>query len=263
MYGTLIDIQQFFHPKLFVSFLIWLFGYIMSSVVGGIIAFYHFPRVYPETNHPEALPDYGYDLIPYVCPRFFGQNLQSCIVIIFYIAVLVGAIKTPRKGRIIVQQLFHINALAFLARSITVVVTGLPQPNPLPVCIKIQSEHASFKDAISHVVHQFPPGACGDLIFSGHMATIASCMVIFQKYHYLDGPIAYSFGWILYLVGMLSLIACRSHYSIDVILAIYFVYFIKDWYFLRSEISQNNIHKEDEYLTKVKQSSLYSTTLIF
>jgi len=270
-YLTSIDFQQFLHPKFFISLLIWLFSYFMNAVVGGSLAFYHFPRVFPKTNLPEQLPDYGYDLIPYFCPTFLCRNPQTIILSIFYIAVLFGAIKTPIKGRIIVQQMFHINSLAFLARTTTVGLTGLPQPNPL--CVKIQSEHASFKDAIKFVLidhfnrppgscgdfifsrHRLP-GSCGDLIFSGHMAAIASCMVIFHKYNYLEGPIAYSFGWMLCLVSIFSLIACRSHYSVDVVLALYFVYFIKDWYFFRSGLSKTYIHTDDEYLTKLKQSSL-------
>merc|ERR1711933_163234 len=83
------------------------------------------------------------------------------------------------------------------------------------------------------------------------------CMVIFHKYHFLEGPIAYSLGWMLCFISIFSVIACRSHYSVDVVLAFYFVYFIQDWYFVRSALGQtDNLLDNEDYLTQVSKSPL-------
>jgi len=128
-----INFQQFLHPKLALSLFIWSVTYIFMGVFGGSVAFYHFPRVFPESYEPVPLPDFGYDLIPYFCPLWNNghSNLQSVILLFFYMIVFAGALRHQgNKGRIIVQQLLHLNTLIFLARTTTVGVTGLPQPNP-------------------------------------------------------------------------------------------------------------------------------------
>ena len=39
--------------------------------------------------------------------------------------------------------------------------------------------------------------------------------------------------WSLMCIGIYAVVACRSHYTIDVVLAFYFTFFLTGWYFLR------------------------------
>ena len=57
-----MDFKQFLHPKLALSFVIWLVSYNFMGVFGGSVAYYHFPRV-DVRDAPTTLPDFGYDLI--------------------------------------------------------------------------------------------------------------------------------------------------------------------------------------------------------
>ena len=40
--------------------------------------------------------------------------------------------------------------------------------------------------------------------------------------------------WLVAAIGIYFTISCRSHYSVDVMLAFYFGYFLPEWYFNRS-----------------------------
>ena len=41
--------------------------------------------------------------------------------------------------------------------------------------------------------------------------------------------------WLVAVIGIYFTISCRSHYSVDVMLAFYFGYFLPEWYFNRSD----------------------------
>mmetsp|Transcript_19502 Transcript_19502/g.32033 ORF Transcript_19502/g.32033 Transcript_19502/m.32033 type:complete len:94 (-) Transcript_19502:119-400(-) len=41
--------------------------------------------------------------------------------------------------------------------------------------------------------------------------------------------------WTVAAIGIYFTISCRSHYSVDVVLAFYFGYFLPEWYFNRSD----------------------------
>jgi len=203
------------------------------GVLGGSVAFYHFPRVFPVSYAPVPLPDFGYDIIPYWCPLYNhgSLNLQSTILMFFYILILLGAMH-KQNGRLILQRLLHLNSIIFLIRTCTVGITGIPQPNPR--CQPIQSKSVSYIEALQFVMLRgFPPHACGDLIFSGHVACVLLCIVMFYKYDYFHGRCAYIVTMMMGALSCLSVISCRSHYTVDVILAFYFVYFVQDWYFVR------------------------------
>lgn len=258
---ALINVRQFIHPKLFISFLIWFIMYTFMGIFGGSVAFYHFPRVSSSRKEPVQLPDLGYDLIPYNCivvnnSHPFKSNVQSVVLIFFYILTGCCALFRPNgEGRIIVQQLLHLNSLTFFARTFTVGITGLPQPDP--ACGNFQSDSVTYMEAVQYVVLSgFPFHACGDMIFSGHVSCILMCLVIFQKYNFFAGIFKCT-SWILCLFGVYSVIACRSHYSVDVVLAFFFVYFIQNWYFIRSEISNSYDYDgsiDTSYIKNVRKS---------
>jgi len=226
---------QFCHFKLLISFSIWLTSYVMMGVFGGAVAFYHFPRVFPRQPRPDPLPDFGYDIVPYFCPSAGISNPQSIILLLFYLFVFLGACNKPApQGRLAVQQLLHLNTLVFLMRTTTVGLTGLPQPNPR--CVDIQSIRASYLESIEYVFRHILPHACGDLVFSGHISCMFMCVVVYHRRKLFKGILAYAVIWFLALLGTLAVISCRSHYSVDVMLAFYFVYFIQDWYYSRGDV---------------------------
>jgi hypothetical protein len=134
--------------------------------------------------------------------------------------------------RIIFQQLLHLNTLLFIARTTIVSLTGLPNPNPR--CINVQHDIPTYSEAFAFVVGRgFPPRGCGDLIFSGHVGCILICMLILTKHNFLKNSFVCIITWLIAVMGILSTISCRSHYSVDVVLSFYFVHGIKEFYYAR------------------------------
>ena len=313
------------------------------GIIGGTLAFLHFPRTSPDVTVPASLPDYGYDLIPYYCPSISiigfrkKENVQSLVLLVLYLCILAAVfdrwnsarsgvivvdvngklttvygqdncvesdgldsttiqdgdvatrkiddnmsnvtskmsvlefltdssgydcsddeecqsnmddcsngkeksfvnctqvVKIVRKssGRLILQQLLHLNSLLFLARSTVVWLTGLPQPNPK--CVKVQHDKVTYAQAYAYVMGRgFPPRACGDLIFSGHVGCILISMIVLYKHGYLRSRLVRAVAYAWATIGILSTISCRSHYTVDVVLAFYFSFGISDFYYARS-----------------------------
>jgi len=241
------------HRTVFSS-MIWFSCYMLMGVFGGAVAYSRFPRFTGYVN-PQALSDIGYDIIPYFCPMIhppfsFGvmvhdENPQSLILLILYIIVLAGVVRRRSEdGRMILQDLLHLNSLIFLTRMTTVGVTSLPQPNPR--CVDDQQINITYLQSIIKVVGgSFPPRACGDLIFSGHVSCILICCAVMHYHNYFGSALKpekkysrilyMSIVWTLAFAGIFAVITCRSHYTVDAILAFYFSYFLSEFYFVRAE----------------------------
>ena len=233
--------------KLVVSFIIWYTTYWIMGALGGAVAYMHFPRT--DSSQTEPLPDYGYDLIPYWCPviSFSSHgNIQSVVLACLSAIIVSGVVIrwAERKdaygrtvmgtgdGRLILQRLFHLSSLIFITRTSTVGITGLPQPNPK--CVPVQGFPVTYHEAFQFVLHRgFPFRACGDLIYSGHVGCIMTCMTVLHKHSFLKNRMVAMLVWSAALLGTYSTISCRSHYTVDVILALYFSYFLREWYFIR------------------------------
>lgn len=235
--------------KVVVSAGLWFICYMIMGILGGSVAYMHFQRSDSRTTDP--LPDYAYDVIPYYCPRIPyvpHGNVQTVILFFLYTVILVGVIYrwSPRyhpksrtvawggDGRLILQHICHLNCLVFLTRTSTVGLTGLPQPNPK--CVHQQHYHVTFSEARSFVIGRgFPPHACGDLIYSGHVGCTLICMAVMHRHGYLRNRAVAALVWLIAVIGIYFTISCRSHYSVDVVLAIYFGYGLPEWYFNRSD----------------------------
>lgn len=145
-----------------------------------------------------------------------------------------GSIIWGGDGRLILQHLCHLNCLIFLTRTSTVGLTGLPQPNPK--CVDQQHLPVTFGNALRFVMGRgFPPHACGDLIYSGHVGCTLICMAVLHRHGFLRSKVVATLVWMVALIGIYFTISCRSHYSVDVMLAFYFGYFLPEWYFNRSD----------------------------
>lgn len=81
----------------------------------------------------------------------------------------------------------------------------------------------------------FPPHSCGDLIYSGHVGCTLICMAVLHRHGFLRNIIPVILTWTVAIIGIYFTISCRSHYSVDVVLAFYFGYGLPEWYFNRSD----------------------------
>lgn len=221
-----------------ICFCIWMVCYYIMAIFGGSVALWRFPRQDITDPRPFTLPDIGFAVFPEFCPKIGGEtgdNIQSLSLVIFYLytAYLVCGSGHPR-GRLVAQRFFLVNSLMFLTRTTTVGVTSLPNPNYHPNCMLAQIEESTYLGALKQVLDSFPPKACGDLIYSGHTACTFMAMFIFHKMGVMNKWITmFMWGWAI--AAIVSIMGCRSHYTVDVVLGVYFAYFLSSWYFLRAE----------------------------
>mmetsp|Transcript_10837 Transcript_10837/g.18491 ORF Transcript_10837/g.18491 Transcript_10837/m.18491 type:complete len:405 (-) Transcript_10837:122-1336(-) len=256
-YSQSKNARYFFHNSVFtvnnfkvvLSFAAWFVSYMIMGVFGGSVAYMHFER--SNRDVPDPLPDFGYEVIPYFCPHIPHVphgNVQSVVLFILYTIILSGVVLrwTPRfhpksgtlvsngDGRLILQHMCHLNCLVFLTRTTTVGLTGLPQPNPK--CVEQQHLPVTFENALQFVMGRgFVPHACGDLIYSGHVGCTLICMAVLHRHGFMKNKIVAVGMWIVAAIGIYFTISCRSHYSVDVVLAFYFGYFLPEWYYNRSD----------------------------
>ena len=220
------------------SMCLWFVSYYVMAMFGGAVAYMHFPR-YPE-QYPVSLPDYAFDIIPEFCPRMgilMHDNIQSEVLLILYLYIAVYCLIRTKKtnlndvhGLTIFQQLLHLNVLVFLTRTTTVSLTGIPQPNPR--CVRRQHEAMKYKEAFYLVVMRgFPPHACGDLMYSGHVACTLMCVILILKHRLYENRFMKYMVLCLAGLGMYAVLSCRSHYSMDVVVAIYFALGLSYFYF--------------------------------
>mmetsp|Transcript_27314 Transcript_27314/g.56957 ORF Transcript_27314/g.56957 Transcript_27314/m.56957 type:complete len:431 (+) Transcript_27314:186-1478(+) len=235
--------------KVITSLSLWFVSYMIMGIFGGSVAYMHFER--RDKSIPDPLPDFGYDVVPYWCPHIPHVphgNVQSVVLFILYSIILSGvALRWNPKhhpksgtvigggdGRLILQHMCHLNCLVFLTRTSVVGLTGLPQPNPK--CTEQQHFPVSFANALKFVMGRgFPPHACGDLIYSGHVGCTLISMAVLHRHGFMRNRLTSSLIWLIAAIGIYFTISCRSHYSVDVMLAFYFGYFLPEWYYNRSD----------------------------
>jgi len=217
-----------------MSFAVWTASYTIMGVLGGTMAYYRFPRTFDD-KEPHPLPDVLFEIIPERCPKILGQNIQSLSLIIFYAYLSVFVVPYHPRGLTVLHHFLLLNSLMFLTRTTTVSVTNLPQPNFTPKCLRAQNDTATLRESFSVVMLSgFPPKACGDLIYSGHAACAILSMLIFERHGCFFGSGAIrAAGWALVVAAVASIFMCRSHYTVDVVLGVYFSYFLSEWFWAR------------------------------
>ncbi|ORZ41200.1 PAP2 superfamily C-terminal-domain-containing protein [Catenaria anguillulae PL171] len=154
------------------------------------------------------LPDLGHDYLPDLTsnsqpiPDYFIVTLtaMTTIMLVFH------------KHRLaLLRRYFFTHGVLLIFRSITINVTTVPDPNP--VCQNRVPSPSFFRQ-----VNPFFPDTCGDMIYSGHSVVLTIVALAWHQY----GPQHWSVKrsiWALSILGMLSLIACRYHYTVDVVLS--------------------------------------------
>ena len=218
-----------------------LSSYIMSLM--DAIAWYRMPRY--EKNEEFILPDIGHEIIPLNCPLESPQNLQTNILESSLISNILVALLSE-NGLFVLQRCGHVTSIVYLLRGVVVSLTSYPNPNP--VCSSlIKNRHTLFgKDSIMrHVFSSFPTHSCGNLMFSGHAASLTLLFLIEGKYDRIKNMNSKCFRIILFIrilktmVGFYSIIACRSHYTSDVVIGIMvttFVFIISETHFTMNKM---------------------------
>lgn len=68
------------------------------------------------------------------------------------------------------------------------------------------------------MIEHFPLKLCGGLIYSGHTCYFTICAELWRRYSPSKWMVQAI--WLVAGVGLYSLISCRYHYTVDIILAL-------------------------------------------
>lgn len=109
-------------------------------------------------------------------------------------------------------------AMLYVLRWATVALTQLPNPNPACNATDRTNSISTWSEAAKRIVKRWPPVACGDLIFSGHAGNLTVMTIMGFKMKLWVHPVGYALSIGVFLLGSYSIVSCRSHYTIDLVL---------------------------------------------
>ncbi len=234
------------HPKFATALAIFVASYVIVSISSGV-ALWRMPKPAPGWPHTSGtnavLPDVGFELVPYsghlLCATksiFIG--LPTFILITFMLFTLLLSLCCRRRSEIIMRFMLVESALLFL-RSISITLTALTNPDPR--CANCQYGcPSSLFHAITMTLSRFPFWSCGDLVFSGHTVefTLAACIwSSYCKSRFLRFSAVCTA-----MLGVVSLIGCRYHYTIDIFVAFVLSYLLWSAYPFLLNLSVSDSH---------------------
>lgn len=192
----------------------------IMAIFGDALAWHRMPKYNTiEIAKQHILDDAGFDLFSYYCPTPIGKNMQTTIILFSVSFIIIRGVFFMRNGQLIIQRLIHTSCIMMLMRTATLVVTSYPNPNPqcyLESTTPI--DYFGANGSISQTISSFPTKSCGNLMFSGH--TMFLTLFALFEYTYKIIPRKYFFLTVVKTAfGYYSIIACRSHYSIDVLVS--------------------------------------------
>ncbi|KAI9151139.1 hypothetical protein H9P43_009754 [Blastocladiella emersonii ATCC 22665] len=164
-----------------------------------------------------TLPDMGHDVIPHIkikgLPDYFitTGTAMTTIMLLFH---------KHRLG--LFRRYFYTHGILLLFRSLTIISTTVPDPQDR--C----RERAPTTD-IFRMTSPFAPDTCSDLIFSGHTVVLTMIGLAWADYGPQRAWVRRAM-WTLALSGMVSLLAARFHYTVDILLSFALTTLVWRWY---------------------------------
>lgn len=179
---------------------------------------------YPDSvaNYPEVcqnLHDVGFKLIPYI-----GMNWNDIADIWIVVSLVIAAILffTFDRTQLIFRRFFITYSSIFLLRAITVFVTVYPRL-PYETSANFHAPGGSFLWG-SLLILSGVRTTAKDMMFSGHTAGfILSASYVGRYSSNIFLKVIY---WVFNILGTISLIAAREHYSADIVVAIIVTRFV-------------------------------------
>jgi len=164
-----------------------------------------------------VLPDVLFDLLPEHrdnrWPNWLTYGFIGCTSVL---------VLTHRRRITLTRRLLSWWTCLFILRCSTVTLTSLPDPNHM--CFgtnPITDQLASFVSGIS----------CGDMILSGHTMGMMCCaFILIDAFPYAAATgrhiAIHMLAAVWITAGVISLIVTRFHYTVDVVLGLYFPTFV-------------------------------------
>ncbi len=217
----------------------------IMSCLGDAVAWYRMPKYDTiENAQSHILNDLGHELIPYSCElSFIRHNIQTT-VIVFSLPVFIIRCYFLHNGKLVFNRFAHLAGMMMLLRTITMISTAFPNPNPQ--CMDEAIVEISYHDAVIQTIGTFPTKSCGNLMFSGHTMFLTLFCIFEFKYLQLNN-LCCVLSLAKTIFGIYSVIACRSHYTIDVVISLLLTNMVFQLYITREETIYK---KSDEYFVR-------------
>jgi hypothetical protein len=139
-----------------------------------------------------------YDISHLYLPNLYKYyDIHNLITVIFMIPLLFNFN--------MLQEYLSYWIVIFIFRSITTRVTILPKYKECKVNNDMQID-----------------GGCYDKIFSGHFASVFLATLLYLKYNWINLPVLI----LINFINSISILTTRSHYTIDLIVALIFTLFV-------------------------------------
>lgn len=171
----------------------------------------------------DPLPDVILNNIKY---QTWGLNASEIVIMIStMLAFLVSIFHKHRC--VVLRRIFLLVGIHYYYRAITMYVTALPKPNPDYFC-EPKLNHTTPLIIFQRVLrllsgmglsingkHNF----CGDYIYSGHTMTLIMTYLVIKEYSPRRWFLFHWFSLGFTILGIVTLLLSRGHYSIDVLIA--------------------------------------------
>ncbi|KAK9768878.1 hypothetical protein K7432_000109 [Basidiobolus ranarum] len=162
----------------------------------------------------DPLTDLGFSTVP-ILTKVWAPDFFVFSLLLTTLCSLIYLARTWLEAIVILRRFVWLTGTLYLLRSITIIVTTLPCPRDCqPIQTKSYGEFLWV--ALTMLAGQYQ--TCSDNIFSGHTMILVSCMTMWSIYGRKRWVIvcAYVYG----ISGILSIVATRMHYTVDIFLAI-------------------------------------------
>lgn len=161
-----------------------------------------------------VLPDIGFHLLPHLkTPNLadvYNAGMLATTVAIFQLF-------HPLRAKLL-KRFCLLQGTLFMLRSITIVVTLLP--NPYHSCVLHPARDESFI-AEGLKVMGGSRTTCGDVMYSGHSVNMTLMNLFWQENypsHWRTAAFVRSFWWLVNIVGLIVCVTTHFHYTVDVLI---------------------------------------------
>mmetsp|Transcript_9530 Transcript_9530/g.19396 ORF Transcript_9530/g.19396 Transcript_9530/m.19396 type:complete len:420 (-) Transcript_9530:69-1328(-) len=172
--------------------------------------------------------------------EFHAESMSDNLILTLLVLTIVQFSRDPDRGDIF-RRFIMVYGLLEMMRTVTVLLTSLPDASAAcrrltPIgdlacgasSWKAMNNNETWSEILIHtgkILIPVHPVTCGDMIFSGH-SNSAICLALTWHTYYKWVPakvnIVKTFIWCLAVTACTLLVLTKVHYTLDVVLAMYF-----------------------------------------
>ncbi|KAK3099755.1 hypothetical protein FSP39_009154 [Pinctada imbricata] len=177
-------------------------------------------RLPDRTKYP-PLPDMVLDNIKYLP---WGSKVAEICLLTLSITWLL--LMVFHKSRLVaMRRILILLGTMYLVRSVCIYVTSIPVPDTHKACDVYPNSTFLNKTHRAYLIWSrlgmtvMGNRTCGDYIFSGHTVMLTMVNLFLIEYTPKSWKVLRFCSWSLNICGMYFILACRGHYTIDVLIA--------------------------------------------